>query len=247
MLDRRVRLRPKPGAENYVYGDFGTPESSNSLLSILRQTNGMVWTYTPTITEQHSANYEMEQPIHTNAGYNNYKNTSNVTINIVGEFISNTPTEALYNLACLHFLRSMTKMDFGRKAAQSANPDYAVVGAPPPILLLSGYGRFMYNDISVIIKSVNVSYPNDVDYVEVPVIANEMGKIAHTLDGLGDYYKKAKYITQMDSASAVYIPQKFTITISLEEQPTPLWMTKKFNLNEFKSGKLLTRRSGGFL
>lgn len=242
MIDRRVRLRPKDAAQNYVYGDMNG--TLPSLLSFLRSSNGMVWNYTPTISEQRTVNYEMDQPVHTNSGFNNYKNTSNTVITIQGTFMAGTATEAMYLLACMHFLRSVSLMDFGRQAAVSNEPDMAVVGAPPPVLLLSGYGRYIYNDIPVILKSYSFNYPDDVSYIQVPVDSSipefNTGAITSRLFFIdrrnGDY---------MNKEDEVWVPQKMQITIQLEQQPTPDFMTKEFNLNSFKRGDML--RKGGFI
>jgi hypothetical protein len=43
----------------------------------------------------------------------------------------------------------------------------------------------------------------------------------------------------------VYVPQKLSIALQLEEQPTPNFMSNQFNLNSFKRGELL--RKGGFI
>lgn len=244
MIDRRVRLRPKDAAANYVYGDMGD-KSSPGLLSILRETNGMVWNITPTISESRVVNYDQEQPIHSNAGFNNYKNTANANYTVQGIFYANTGKEAIYLLACMMFLRSMSLMDFGRQAAASTNPDFAVAGAPPPVLLFSAYGRYMFNDIPVIIKTVSFNFAEDVDYVQVP-IDSSTGKINVTAQDIRKFFQGRR----ADGASLtpqndVYVPQKISISVQLEEQPTPNYMTKTFNLNSFKRGDLI--RKGGFL
>ena len=243
MLDRRIRLRPRPAAQNYVYGDFGD-KSKPTLLSFLRSTNGMVWNYTPIVSESRQINYETEQPVHSNSSYNNYKSTSNTSFTIQGDFVANTATEAMYLLSCLHFIRSVSLMDFGRKAAASQVPDKAVVGAPPPILLLSGYGRYMYNDIPVIMKSYQISMPNDVDYIQVPV--NSATDIYNfTEKGTREFFNQLRSTGFMNADNEVWVPQKVSVTLQLEEQPTSDYMTKQFNLNDYKSGKLL--RKGGFI
>lgn len=245
MIDRRIRLRPKDAAANYVYGDFGTGATQQpSILSMLRVTNGMVWNYTPIISEQRNVNYEMDQPVHTNSGYNNYKNTSNTVLTIQGSFYSGTAMEAMYTLACMHFLRSVTLMDFGRAAANSQNPDFAVVGAPPPVLLLSGYGRYIYNDIPVIVKSYSFSYPDDVSYIQVPVDSSVDG-FDFSDAATRQYFEDLRNTGTTNPENEVWVPQKMNITIQLEQQPTPDFMTTKFNLNAFKRGELL--RKGGFI
>lgn len=243
MTDRRIRLRPRPQAQDYVYGDMGDAKNP-TILSFLRPTNGMVWNYTPIVSESRTVNYETEQPVHSNSSYNNYKSTGNTTFTIQGDLYANTATEAMYLLSSLHFIRSMTLMDFGRKAAANQVPGRAVVGAPPPILLLSGYGRYMYNDIPVILKSYNITLPNDVSYIQVPV---------NTATSTYDFSEKATraFFNQlrstgyMNADNEVWVPQKVSLTIQLEEQPTSDFMTKQFNLNDFKSGAML--RNGGFI
>jgi len=245
MIDRRIRLRPRDGAANYVYGDISNAgQKQSSILSFLRVTNGMVWNYTPIISEQRTVNYEMDQPVHTNSGYNNYKNTSNTVLTVQGSFYSNTAMEAMYTLACMHFIRSMTLMDFGRTAAISQNPDFAVVGAPPPILLLSGYGRYIYNDIPVIIKSYSFSYPDDVSYIQVPVDTS-MDGYDYSDSATRAYFENLRNVGTVNPQNEVWVPQKMTITLQLEQQPTPAFMTNKFNLNSFKRGEML--RKGGFI
>jgi hypothetical protein len=243
MIDRRIRLRPRPAAQNYVYGDSGNL-SQPTLLSILRSTNGMVWNYTPTITEQRSVSYETQQTMHSNANYNNYKNTSNAIISVQGDFYSNTATEAMYTLACMNFIRASSLMDFGRQAAVANNPNVAVVGAPPPILLFSGYGRYMYNDVPVIIKSYNFNFQNDVPYIQVPV-DSITAKFNVTDKDSRAFFNNLRAQGLMNKENEVWIPQKLPITLQLEEQPTSDYMTKDFNLNAFKRGALM--RKGGFI
>lgn len=287
MNDRRVRLRPKDAAATYVYGDLN--QSQPSILSILRTTNGMVWNYTPTIRETRQVNYESQQPVHTNSGYNNYRNTSNTTLSVSGEFYAGTGAEAMYLLACITFLRSVTLMDFGRQTAQYHNPDFGVLGAPPPILLFSAYGRYMYNDIPVVVKSVSFDFADDVDMVLVPLTAQGANTTTNTTaNGISSAVKQASnYQTVNQTAvnsvqskiaasntlninvfnsktadinafynnirvngiqnkeNMVYVPQKMSITLQLEQQPTPDYMSKQFNLNSYKRGDLL--RKGGFI
>lgn len=245
MIDRRVRLRPKDGAANYIYGDYGTgSDAQPSLLTMLRATNGLVWNYTPIITEQRTVNYETEQPVHTNSGYNAYKSTGNTLISIQGSFYSNTPMEALYTLACMHFIRSVSLMDFGRLAADSQNPNYAVVGAPPPILLLSGYGRYIYNDIPVILKSYSFNYGDDVQYIQVPIDSSS-STYSYSDSATRAFFETIRTTGSQNAQNAVWVPQKMSIAIQLEEQPTPNYMSSTFNLNAFKRGDLM--RKGGFI
>lgn len=279
MLDRRVRLRPKDAAASYVYGDMNS--SVPSVLSILRQTNGVVWNFTPTIRETRQVSYESQQPVHTNAGYNNYKGTNNTTFAVQGDFYASTGAEASYMLAVITFFRSITLMDFGRNSVGSSSSDFAVLGAPPPILLLSAYGRYMYNDVPVIVKSVSFDFGDDVDYILVPVDSSTSlgtssssrtqnvistaksvainavsSKTASTnslnlnvfktsVSDINAFYSNIRNNGISNKENMVYVPQKLSISLQLEEQPTPDFMSKKFNLNAYKRGEFL--RKGGFV
>ena len=225
-VDRRVRLRAKPGAENYVYG------SSTGIMNILRNTNGMVWMTTPTISESHSVKYSSYEPAHGIAKFNNFEHTDNVVLQITGDFFVNNATEASYLLAVITFLRTSTMVDFGKNAMQP--------GTPPPILLFSGYGALMYNDISVIIKNVNFTLQNDVDYIQVPISAGTQQTVSSLLKSITNYYTKQS--TQQDR---VWVPSKLSISLTLEQQPTAQWTTDSFDLAAFKNGTLLT--GGGFI
>lgn len=234
MTDRRVRLRPKSGGESYVYGDVGGGSSTAGLLTVLRETGGMVWTTTPQINEAHSVMYDSESPIQSNAVFSSFKSNTNAILNVTGSFHSSTPNEAYYTLACIHFLRSVTKMDSGRIATEITNTQVAVPGAPPPVLLFSGYGDFMFGDIPVIVKSFNMTFPEDVDYVEVPIASDA-----------SSFQTKLGKLTRLSGTAVsnkTWVPTKMNITVSLEVQPNPDWMSKTFNLNDFKRGALIKNR-----
>lgn len=219
--DRRVRLRAKPGsaASEYIYGD--------GLLKVLNDTNGMVWVNTPTISLSQEVTYHDEVLTHANGGYASYKSTPNPTISVSGDFKSATPTDAYYALACLHFVRSMVKNDFGA-AAMERNQ----AGTPPPVLLFSAYGAYSFNNIPVIIKSYDVEFSSEVDYIEVPV-SSYSSSISNNLSSHFDAPTKAKDKT--------WIPQSFSISLSLQQQPTPDYATYEFDLKAFKNGDLIKK------
>ena len=224
--DRRVRLRPKPGSEDYVYGDLRT-----GVLSVLRETNGMVWWNTPSISETHSVRYNSYDPVHTIAKFNNYERTENTILQVTGTFYVNNATEARYLLACIHFLRTVTLMDFGKSSATA--------GTPPPVLLFSGYGTHIYDDISVVVKSVNWSMPEDVDYIQVPT-SGKTQDFSFDLKSAGEFF----YNKVTEQPDRVWVPSKMTISLSLEQQLTADWVSNDFNLNKFKNGEYL---NGGFI
>ena len=132
-------------------------QAQSGLLTPLRlEGDGhMVFPYTPTVIISHSANYNNISPIHNNYPFFAYQNSSVEQMTIVGQFYCQNSLEARYWTACLHYLRAMTKMDFGRGGT----------GAPPPIAKLNGYGDYVFNNVPVVINNFTVDMPNEVDYI----------------------------------------------------------------------------------
>lgn len=259
-VDRRARLRPQQGAEKYVYGQIEsnseltikqklankvlnmapdaiarignellhTTEAPTGLMSVLQATNGLVFPETPTISEAHTVEYSSYDPVHSLARFNNYVRTQNAAIRISAPFHVTNATEARYLLACIHFLRSITKMDFGR---QAKNP-----GTPPPVLLFSAYGKYMFNDIPVVVKNISLDYDADVDYIQVPLDGNDIKK---------EYQSVSFYQTQMAEHGKIWVPTKMMIGIQMEQQVSANFLTQKFNLEDFKSGKMLSGGKNG--
>jgi hypothetical protein len=119
-------------------------------------TDGLVFPYTPQVQISHTANYDSMQPIHNNYTFLSYQNSSVGDITITAPFYCEDATEAAYWVAATHFLRSVTKMQFGEDVT---------AGAPPPVLKLNGYGDHIFNNVPVVVKNFSVSLPNDVDYI----------------------------------------------------------------------------------
>ena len=80
--------------------------------------------------------------------------TPNASFQLTAVFTANTAKEAEYMLACIHF-RTATKSDFGAYKDGIRRTD---AGTPPPVLV-SGYGTEMFNNIPVVVRSVNFTLP----------------------------------------------------------------------------------------
>lgn len=216
-VDHRIRIRPFPSAASEFYKEAANGAIDGDLLDILFQTNGVIFPYTPTITGlSHNVSYTAIDMVHSNQEYYAYKNTEALKLTISGQFTAANYREARYMLAVMHFLRSCTKMRFG-----TGEPE-ATRGLPPPVLLLSGYGPYIFNDLPVIITNVTFEYPNNVDMVPV------MGKV-----------------NGQDQALA-WVPVLQNISVSLTEQNTPA-RSREFKFSDYVNGNLLTRKPGGFL
>lgn len=127
----------------------------------LNETQGMIFPYTPNIIFQHSANYSMMKPTHSNYPFPIYQSSQPDTLQISGEFYVESAAEGLYWTACVHYLRSITKMAYGSTSNQ---------GAPPPIVLLNGYGDYVFKNVPAVVQSFSVDLPTEVDYIYVPEV-----------------------------------------------------------------------------
>lgn len=160
--DNRVRLVPTSGLRDALFGTANTAaEDQSTILGPLRDTLGVMFPYTPAITFEHGVNYQQMTPTHANTDYYHYQNTSAVKFTINGKFTAQSVEEAKYQLAAMHFFRTVTKMRFGRNTENR--------GFGPPLCKLWGYGDYMFNDLPVIILSFSMELPENVNYVDVDI------------------------------------------------------------------------------
>ena len=202
---------------------------ASPLLSPLKQTNGLVFPFTPTIIVAHSANYQAITPTHTNYPYFAYQNSQVDQLVITGDFFVQNGVEAEYWVAALHYLRSATKMFYGGEAE--------TLGAPPPVVKLNGYGDFIFNNVPVVVTNFTVDLPQDVDY-----IATGLGKAMSTeksVSGAAGQTIKEK----RDSVS--WAPTQSLITVTVQ----PLYSRReieKFSLQNYVNGEYI-KNGGGFI
>jgi hypothetical protein len=175
----------------------------DGLLDPLRKTNGVVFPYTPTLQITHSANYGTYDITHSVYQQHYYVNTPNPIINLTATFTAQDINEAAYSAASLHFLKSMTKGNFGSSDRQTA-------GTPPPVLLFTAYGHLNFKNVPVVVKSVNWTYLEEVDFVQ---IETDNGPIS--------------------------IPSQFLISLDLGVQYPPTQVRREFDIRKYRSGGLL--------
>lgn len=154
LSDKRARLMAKSGYSQALGGPA----------SVLGR--GIIFPYTPTIQSQTQVNYSKYELVHSNSQPYAFQSSSPPSIQVTAQFIQQTAEEAQYLAGVLHFLRVVTKMNFGE-----GDPDK---GTPPPTLEFSAYGETNFHRVPVLVSSFTQSYPDDVDYVETSV----MGKPA---------------------------------------------------------------------
>jgi hypothetical protein len=148
--DWRVRLRLAPNA-NYLY-----KVKDPGILAPLAATDGVIFPYTPAIETSYQAKYDQYDLTHSNYRGYFYKNSTVENISIKGTFTAQDTREAAYLLAVIHFFKSVTKMFYGQD--QEA-------GTPPPMVYLSGFGKYQFNESPCVVTNFGYSLPTDVDYI----------------------------------------------------------------------------------
>jgi hypothetical protein len=178
-------------------GDIMAPLRAESGSSAFNTGNRMIFPFNPTVILSHSANYSSVHPTHSNYQYNAYENSQVDAITITGEFYQENENDAKYWIACLHFLRSATKMFYG---------DSNLLGNPPVVCRLNGYGKHVLNNMPVVITNFTTDLPVDVDYIQC------------TVNGLPNY-----------------VPTQSSITVTLQPQYARRSQSG-FSLNQYAGG-----------
>lgn len=194
---------------SYILGD----DSSQLLYSHFGNTRGLVFPYTPDIDFTHTVNYEETDILHSNLSVQHYKNTPPPTISLKADFTADTPENGEYMYAVIHFLRSISKCEFGETVATYSSITGSGSGnreaVPPPTLYLNGWGNLIDN-IPVVVKSFGISLGKDKHYVNV-----------------------AKY--------NVWLPTDITITIQMSIQFNLDMYKHLFDLNDYKNTVLFNK------
>ena len=141
---------------------------------------------------------------------------------MTAEFTAQSNDEALYLLAVMHFFRSVTKMYFG------ITP-YNRAGTPPPTLIFNYLGEYQFNNVPVVVKNFDYTLEANIDYVPV----DTSGIKAIYSDNIGVQLPAANY------GGYSYVPTHITVSLELDTQYIPIQLRNDFNLDEFRSGKLV--------
>ena len=194
--DWRVKLTVPNGPLTSFF-DFDT----NPLMQPLAGIGGIFWPLTPSMVIQHSANYNAMDMTHSNFPHQAYQNSQVDSLNIIGEYPVQNQQDAQHWVATVNFLRTATKMFFGR------DDDTGLKGNPPPILHLSGYGDHMFQKVPVVLNSFNVELRAGIDYISTR--QNESGyKTARTRErmGLPELEKNQTWAPTLSNISVLVTP-----------------------------------------
>jgi hypothetical protein len=250
--DWRVRLRLGP-TSNYLYN---APDCGQVLWP-LRNTDGVIFPYTPSIDTSYKANYSAYDLTHSNYRGYFYQNSYVDAINIKATFTAQDTVEANYLLAVIHFFRSVTKMFYGQDAER---------GSPPPLTYLSGLGDFQFNEHPCVVSQFNYNLPADVNYIRAQsvlvngtnltsarsrqtVLGNPLSYAIQRLSTLGQGIQPgavdAPFAAQgsLGAKNPTYVPTKMDINLTLLPIQSRSQVSQLFSLKGFANGNLL---KGGF-
>jgi hypothetical protein len=160
----------------------------------------LTWPSTPKIAQSIEVNYSTWELQHTNYQPSAFGNRSTPIVTISGQWFSRDIAEATATLQAIHLLRSATSMFYGREDPKK--------GTPPPIGRLNAHG--LYNNTPVVIKTFQYDFPNDVDYITVPMFSSNQS-----------------------------VPVLFEMSISLIVQINSIDTVKNYTLEKFVKGDLL--------
>lgn len=226
--DHRVRISAFAGQDDEIYGSL----DRTNLLYPLRATGGLMFPYTPTISISQDTTYNSADLEQTNYDILSFQKSSSASLSVVGNFTFQNQREGEYMMAAIHFLRSSTKSYFGKRDAdrfqdlanQQEDQGIAKVredgkaGLPPPVLLFSGYGDMMFNNIRVVIRGYSFNLDDSVDMVPIT----------------------------LPNGSEARLPPLLSLSVSLGIQANPNELREEFSLAEFRTGRLLSTRRGWF-
>ena len=255
--DWRVKLRLAPQA-TYLYKD-----PNPGILAPLAVTDGIIFPYTPTIDVQYRADYTNYSPTHSNYMHYFYKGSSVQTVQLQAEFTAQDTVEAEYLLACIHFLKSCSKMFYGQDAQR---------GSPPPLLYLSGLGEYQFNESPCAITEFNLNLPSDVNYIRArsrhinrddqlqfqkplatatsngnfsalnrlkTAVTNAFNGGSQPLQAGAQPFKPSP--GNLGSKGATYVPTKMSMTINMIPIVSRQQVSQQFSLKEYANGNLIKK------
>lgn len=230
------------------------------LYNALSTTSGIIFPYTPTITFNHSVNYEQTNITHSNFSYNSYKNTPPPTISLTAKFTADNRDNALHMLSAIWFLTACSKCEFGERSTIYKNSKYdegqSLAGLPPPVLYLNGYDSLIDN-IPIVVNSFNYSLNDEKHYVNLVLDMSkdltknqDFCKIYDTYTQFtnmsviekmtnSELFKADSRVSQNGINLSFWLPTDLSISINFLVQPNILKVQKQWKLDDYKTGLLI--------
>lgn len=245
-IDWRVKLSLANDA-TYFY-KTGTDAG---LLEPLRQSGGVIFPYTPSISVTHAARYNSQALTHSNYTNYSYEGSEVQSITIAGEFTAQNNVEAAYVLACIQFFRAATKMWFGAGAS----------GNPPPMVFLNGYGTHYFPNVPCVVTSFQHTLPSDVDYIsaitaDTNEYSSESRRLAsYTIEDVNQSSAEDRRLgitkpqynptSRSTNVSTTMIPTTSTLSVTLQPIYSRKNVFENSNLDRFAKGDLIGNPKAG--
>ena len=237
---------------------------SSPVLKPLIDAGGLIFPYTPTINISSNSTYTGITTTHTNYTHQAFARSDPGSIKINAPMYVEDAGQALYWIAAVHYLRSLTKMFSGNDMK---------AGNPPPIVQLNGYGNYVFKNVPVVITNFTCSLSNDCDYIGVEVVGSMAGQLEGLTDSisgvsnaLGSSFSVLSPVTNVVSGlsntagqiagvmgafgvggtvsgGVTHVPTKSTLDINLQ----PVYSrtsSRKFSLDRFVTGGYLDNPIG---
>jgi hypothetical protein len=149
---------------------------TSPVLAPLKDAGGLIFPYTPIINMSSKATYQAVTTTHSNYTFRAYQNSDPGEISITAPMNVEDPTQGLYWIAAVHYLRSLTKMFTGNDPK---------AGNPPPIIFLNGYGNYVFKNVPCVVTSFSTTLNKDCDYIGVNVVGSAAGEVEGIAEGIG--------------------------------------------------------------
>lgn len=142
----------------------------------LKDAGGLIFPYTPQISINAGANYSKIPTTHTNYTFHAFTSSDPGTISITAPMNVEDASQGLYWIAAVHYLRSLTKMFAGNDPK---------AGNPPPVVMLNGYGNYVFKNVPVVVTNFTTTLDAQCDYIGVDVVGSAAGEIEGIADSVG--------------------------------------------------------------
>lgn len=210
--DWRVRISMQPATAAYFYLN-----PNNVILYKLKETNGVIFPYTPQIDVAHKANYTPQGLTHSNYASYFYERSEVQSINISAEYTVQYEEEGQYLVAAMHFFKSCTKMFYGNSN---------LAGTPPPMVFLDGYGPTILPHVPCVVTDFSYSWPSDVDYI-------------HCRVGIPLKDSTGNPIQTNNAGIGTRVPTNCTLRITLQPVYSKNNIARNFTLERYAQGGLI--------
>lgn len=161
----------------------------------------------PEISESHQAIYTEISAIRSAGSVLIYNGSPSRRWQVNAKFLSRTPLEAGNTWKTIQLLKSWTKPDVNYRFGNDAQ-------RMPHVLRMYGYGR-TWMGVPVVITSLSVEYPIDVDYVAA-----------------------SQYVGKEEKEYGTLVPIVQTVSFQLTESRNVTELWHRFDLDKFKLGMM---------